>query len=287
LDNVAVPAADDRRDGVTGQTLKVEPLTERIGAVITGIDLTRPLSNFEIEQLHDAIATWQVIFFRDQKISHEQHETLGRYFGKLAIHSGVRGIDGHPEIVRIHADADSKMVAGECWHSDLSCDAEPPMGSILYLHTVPPLGGDTLFCSMYAAYDALSSRMKTYLEGLTAEHNGEIIYRPITKEPDRVFPISNHPVVRIHPVTRRKCLYLNSQYVTKINELSPRESRAILDYLFVHSEQERFQCRFRWEPHSIAFWDNRCALHQAIWDYYPKVRSGYRVTVAGDKPIAA
>jgi taurine dioxygenase len=272
---------------VKSANIEVQPLTERIGAVITGIDLTNPLSNYEIEQLHDAIKVHQVIFFRNQPITHEQHENFGRHFGKLAIHSGVPGIEGHPEIVKIHADAESKHVAGERWHSDLSCDAEPPMGSILYLHTVPPVGGDTLFCSMYAAYDALSPRMKTYLEGLTAEHNGEIIYRPITKEPDRVFPISNHPVVRIHPMTGRKCLFVNSQYVTKINELSARESRAILDYLFAHSEQERFQCRFRWEPHSIAFWDNRSCLHQAIWDYYPKLRSGFRVTVAGEKPIAA
>lgn len=160
------------------------------------------------------------------------------------------------------------------------------MGSILYLHTVPEVGGDTLWTNMYAAYDALSPRMKAYLEGLTAEHNGEIVYRPIINEPNRVFPISNHPVVRIHPVTGRKCLYVNSQYVTKINDLSARESRAILDYLFSHCEQERYQCRFRWKPHSIAFWDNRCTMHQAIWDYYPKTRSGYRVTIAGDKPIA-
>jgi len=272
---------------VVAETVQAEPLTERIGAIITGIDLTRPLSNSEIQFLHDSIAKYQVIFFRDQKLTHEQHRTLGLHFGNLALHSGVSGIEGYPDIVKIHADANSAHVAGERWHSDLSCDAEPPMGSILYLHTVPPVGGDTLFCSMYAAYDALSPRMKAYLEGLTAEHNGEIIYRPITKEPNRVFPISNHPVVCVHPMTGRKYLFVNSQYVTKINELSPRESRAILDYLFAHSEQERFQCRFRWEQHSVAFWDNRSCLHQAIWDYFPKVRSGYRVTVAGQKPIAA
>jgi taurine dioxygenase len=272
---------------VSSETLEILPLTERIGAEIKGADLTKPLSNRQVQQIHDALTAHCVIFFRDQPINHEQLETLGRHFGKLALHSGVSGIEGHPLIVKIHGDADSKHVAGERWHSDLSCDAEPPMGSILYLHTVPQVGGDTLWANMYAAYDALSPRMKAYLEGLTAEHNGEIIYRPITKEPDRVFPISNHPVVRVHPVTGRKCLYANSQYVTKINELSARESRAILDFLFEHCEQERYQCRFRWTPHSIAFWDNRCSMHQAIWDYYPKTRSGYRVTIAGDKPVAA
>jgi taurine dioxygenase len=276
----------NRRYGVSSESFEIFPLTERIGAEIHGVDLTRPLSNRQVQQLHDALMVHCVIFFRDQPITHEQHEILGRHFGKLALHSGVSGIEDHPEIVKIHGDADSKNVAGERWHSDLSCDEEPPMGSILYLHTVPQVGGDTLWVNMYAAYDALSPRMKTYLEGLTAEHNGEIIYRPITKEPNRVFPISNHPVVRVHPVTGRKCLYINSQYVTKINELSARESRAILDYLFAHCEQERYQCRFRWKPHSIAFWDNRCTMHQAIWDYYPKTRSGYRVTIAGDKPIA-
>ncbi len=269
------------------ETLEIKPLTERIGAEVFGVDLTKPLSNSHVQQIHDALMAHCVIFFRDQAINHEQHETLGRHFGQLALHSGVSGIEGHPYIVKIHGDADSKHVAGERWHSDLSCDEEPPMGSILALHTVPEVGGDTLWTNMYSAYDALSPRMKVYLEGLTAEHNGEIIYRPITKEPNRVFPISNHPVVRVHPVTKRKCLFVNRQYVTKINELSRQESAAILDFLFDHCEEERYQCRFRWKPNSIAFWDNRCTMHQAVWDYFPKTRSGYRVTIAGDKPIAA
>ena len=264
------------------ETIQVKPLTKRIGAEIFGVDLTTPLSNRQVEEVHDSLMQHQVVFFRDQPIDHESHKRLGRYFGELMIHSGVAGLPDHPEIVEIRGDANSKYVAGEHWHSDLSCDEIPPLGSILYLHTVPEVGGDTLFASMYAAYEALSQRMKAYLEGLTAVHDGDMIYKKF--DPTRSYPINSHPIVRTHPVTKRKCLYANAQYVARINEVSAEESTAILGYLNDHCANARFQVRFRWRPHSIAFWDNRCAQHQAIWDYYPEVRSGYRVTIKGDKP---
>ena len=267
------------------QTITVHPMTRRIGAEIHGMDLSRPLQPDEFTLLHDALMQHQVIFFRDQTLSHEEHRRLGLAFGKLAIHSGVAGIPNYPDVVAIHADANSKFVAGETWHTDLSCDAEPPMGSILYMHVVPKNGGDTMFASMYAAYDALSPRMKIYLEGLTATHDAEHVYRPMTDDPTKRFPCNSHPIVRTHPVTGRKCLYVNSSYVTGIDQLPKPEGNAILQFLYVHCMNPNFQVRFRWEPGSVAFWDNRCTQHQAIWDYFPDVRSGYRVTVAGDRPV--
>ena len=159
------------------ETINVAPVTPRIGAEVDGLTLANPLSNRQVEELHQALAEHQVLFFRDQPLDVESHKALGRYFGELHIHPNTPGPEGHPEILPIHADANSKRIAGEYWHSDVSCDEEPPLGSILYLHTVPAVGGDTLFASQYAAYDALSSRMKTYLEGLTATHSGDHVYR--------------------------------------------------------------------------------------------------------------
>src|SRR5947209_13980564 len=173
------------------ETINVTPVTPRIGAEIDGLTLARPLSNRQVEELHQALAEHQVLFFRDQPLDVEGHKAFGRYFGDLHIHPNTPGPEGHPEILPIHADE------------------EPPLGSILYLHTVPPVGGDTLFASQYAAYDALSPRMKTYLEGLTATHSGEHLYRAtnvLVGRDDRgkVFPQASHPVIRTHPVSSRK-----------------------------------------------------------------------------------
>lgn len=266
------------------RTIKVEPVTLRIGAEISGIDLTKPIGEAQKVELNRALTEHLVLFFRDQPISHEQHMALGRAFSDLIAHPGAPGIQDYPLIVAIHADADSKYVAGESWHSDLSCNSEPPLGSILYLHTVPDCGGDTMFASMYAAYDALSDRMKTYLEGLTAEHDANHVYHALYKDYDKVYPRNNHPVVITHPASGRKALFVNSSYTTKINELSDEESRAVLNYLYEHCANPNFHVRFRWRPHSIAFWDNRCTHHLAVWDYFPQVRSGFRVTLKGSRP---
>ncbi len=265
--------------------LTITPLTPRIGAEIGGIDLSQPLGENQITALKRALADHLVLFFRDQPIDHDSHKRFGRAFGELALHSAVPGLPDHPEIVAIHADADSTYVAGEDWHSDLTCDAEPPLGSVLYLHTVPDGGGDTLFASMYAAYEALSPRMKAYLEGLTAIHDADHVYRPLFPDIDRKYPCSIHPVVRTHPVTGRKLLFVNASYVIRIVELPKDESDAVLAFLFAHVKNPNFQVRFRWTRHAIAFWDNRCTQHMVTWDYFPQVRSGFRVTVAGDKPF--
>jgi taurine dioxygenase len=265
--------------------LDVKPMTRRIGAEIFGVDLGKPLSNRQFEEIHQALTQHQVIFFRDQEMSHEAHKDFGRKFGDLAIHSGVPGLPDHPEIVAIHADANSKFVAGENWHSDLTCDPEPPLGSILYMKVLPDDGGDTCFASMYWAYDTLSDRMKAYLEGLYAVHDANPVYKAIFPDIDRKYNCSTHPIVRTHPVSGRKSLFVNPSYTTHIAGVSKAESRAILDFLYQHASNPDFQVRFRWKPNSVAFWDNRCTWHQAIWDYFPDTRTGYRVTVAGDKPF--
>jgi taurine dioxygenase len=272
------------------ETIGVTPVTPRVGAFVEGVALAKPLSNRQVEELHQAFAQHEVLFFRDQPFDIEAHKRFGRYFGELHIHPNTPGPEGHPEILPIHADATSKRVSGEYWHSDVSCDPEPPLGSILYLHTVPSCGGDTLFASQTAAYDALSARMKAYLEGLTATHSGEHVYRRTNvlvgrDDTGKVFPKASHPIVRTHPVTKRKALFVNGHFTTHIDGLAPEESRAILNYLVAHSTREEFQVRFRWQPHSVAFWDNRSVQHLAIWDYYPQVRSGRRVTVKGDRPM--
>ena len=272
------------------EIIKVKPVTARVGAEIEGVDLSKPMSDQVFEEVHRALLEHCVIFFRDQELDHESHKAFGRRFGELAIHPAIPGPEGHPEILPIHANANSTYIAGERWHSDVSCDAEPPLGSILHLHTLPEFGGDTLFSNMYAAYDALSDRMKEYLDGLTARHDGEQQYRGrytdlVADDSAKVYPRADHPVVRRHPVTGRKCLFVNPIFTLKINGLPRLESEKILSMLHEHCANPDFQVRFRWRPNSVAFWDNRCVQHLAIWDYFPNVRSGFRVTVKGDRPV--
>jgi len=272
------------------EKITVNPVTARVGAEIHGVDLSKPLDDATFNEIHEALKEYCVIFFRDQDLDHDSHKAFGRRFGELAIHPAIPAPEGHPEILPIHADKNSTYIAGERWHSDVSCDAEPPLGSILYLHTVPEFGGDTLFSNMYAAYDALSDRMKEYLDGLTARHDGEQQYRGrykdrVTDDSKMVYPHADHPVVRTHPETGRKCLFVNPIFTLRINDLPRHESDSILRMLHEHCASDDFKVRFRWKPKSVAFWDNRCVQHLAIWDYYPNVRSGYRVTVKGDRPI--
>lgn len=271
--------------------ISVRPLTPVIGAEIGGVDLTQPLGQAEVQEIHEALMTHQVVFFRDQAMDLDQHKAFGRNFGELHIHPASPGPEGHPEILIIHADENSKRIAGHGWHSDVSCDEEPPMGSILHLHETPESGGDTMFSSMYAAYDALSESMKGFLEGLTARHASEHQYRGRYGKDEQLrdgaYPESIHPVVRTHPVTRRKGLYVNSGFTRQIMELNRTEGKALLEFLFEHIRTPEFHCRFQWENNSVAFWDNRCVQHHALWDYYPKVRSGFRVTLKGDKPFFA
>jgi taurine dioxygenase len=275
-------------DGAPYETIAVDKLTPIIGAEISGIDLRAPLGNRQLDEIHRALAENLVIFFRDQPLTPEQHLAFGRLFGDLHVHPAAPHVDGHPELLKIYADKDSPRANGEEWHSDVSCEPDPPMGSILHIRQCPPRGGDTLFANMYAAYEALSERMKSYLGGLTAIHSGEHVFRGtyanygVKDKPS--YPKAEHPVVRTHPVTGRKLLFVNRTFTTRILGVPRDESDAILEYLYRHAANPLFQCRFRWRPDSIAFWDNRCAQHHAMWDYWPHTRSGARVTVKGDKP---
>lgn len=272
---------------MTYEAITLRRSSPHVGAEVHDIDITRPLSNAQVDELHRALGEFGVLFFRDQAFDHDSQKRFGRYFGALDIHPNTPGPEGHPEILPIHADASSKRINGERWHSDVSCFQEPPLGSILHLHTVPPQGGDTLFASLAAAYDALSPRLKTYLEGLTAFHSGERSYRRTNRllgidDSAKVHPSAVHPVVIRHPISGRRGLYVNRGFTVRINEVSEEESEAILQYLYHHAEKPDFQVRFQWQPNSVAFWDNRAVQHLAVWDYYPHTRSGARVTVKGE-----
>ena len=272
-------------------SLHIEPVTNVIGAEISGIDLREEISETDFAALKGAWLEHQTLFFRDQELTIEQHKALGRRFGDLHIHPAQHrnGLEGHPEILVVHADENTTRPAGDGWHSDVSCDPEPPMGSILRLFEVPPTGGDTLFGSMYAAYEALSPEMQRYLCSLSATHDGGPNYIDRAKrtghhDPNRVYPANSHPVIRTHPETGRKAIFVNPIFTTQIDEVPKDEGQAILDFLFAHIAKPEFQCRFRWQKHSVVIWDNRCTIHHAMWDYFPQVRSGHRVTIQGDKP---
>jgi len=266
------------------RALSVTRCSPHIGAEIGNIDLTRPLSELELAELKRAFTENLVLFFRDQKISFDDHVRLAEYFGTVGQHVGKQTHSGpseDPRVRRFHFDENSDGISGNAWHSDQTCAPIPPLGSILYMHTIPPNGGgDTVFVSMYAAYDALSDRMKTYLEGLTALHDGVLIFGDGT-------PRSEHPVIIRHPESGRKVLFVHGDAVRWLNGVPRREGAGIVRMLAEHCRSPEFAFRFRWEPHSIAFWDNRCCHHYAINDYFPAVRSGYRVQIEGHAPPAA
>jgi taurine dioxygenase len=267
--------------------LEVRKLTPTCGAEVAGIDLAQRLDDTQIGSLHEALAEHGVLFFRDQQLTPEQQKAFGRRFGELHLHPAwPRLVPGHPEIMEIYTDANSKRIAGEDWHSDVSCDPEPPLGTVLYMLEVPPVGGDTLFASMYAAYEALSAPMKRLLEGMTALHDGESTYRGRYEgmRERESYPSAEHPVIRTHPVSGRKALFVNRIFTRRILQLEKHESDAVLEMLLRHVETPEFHCRFRWLPGSVAFWDNRCVQHHALWDYYPERRRGLRVTIRGDRP---
>jgi len=278
-----------RNDDAPYERIVVDRLTPVIGAEISGVDLVGPLPEETMEEIRRALAENLVVFFRDQRMSPAQHLAFGRCFGELHVHPAAPHVAGMPELMVIRADASSTRANGEGWHTDVSCDEEPPMGSILHIRECPPHGGDTLFASMYAAWESLSDRMKSYLAGMRAVHDGEHVYRGlysnlgVADKPS--YPRAEHPVVRVHPVTGRKALYVNAGFTTRLLGVPRDESDAVLAYLFRHAENPLFQCRFRWRADSVAFWDNRCAQHRAMWDYWPHVRQGHRVTVKGERPV--
>ena len=271
--------------------INVKPYAPNIGGVITGVDLSKDISDYEQDFIKEAFHKYQVLFFQEQlEISPENHIKLGKCFGDLHIHPAAPKMKSFPEIFEIHTHKDSKISNGaEDFHSDVSCDTEPPLGTMLQLHILPQYGGDTMFSNMYMAYDSLSKPMQNFLNGLRAYHESEHFYRNRYEKQDQLdpkkkYPSAIHPIVRTHPETKKKALYINKFFTTRIEGLSKQESKLILGYLFNHCEKTDFQIRYRWNKNDMAFWDNRCTLHKAIWDYHPMERKGRRVTIKGTIP---
>jgi len=272
------------------ELISVKRFAPNLGAEVTGVDLSEDIDDGQFSEILDAFHNYQVLFFKNQReISPEMQVKFGKRFGDLHTHPAAPTMDGHPEVFEIHATKDSKIANGEFWHSDVSCDEMPPLGTMLQIHILPACGGDTMFSNMYSAYDSLSLPLREMLDHMTATHESEHIYKGRYNDRGRNdseidCPRAIHPVVRTHPETGRKALFVNRTFTTRINELSAHESDNILEMLFQHAEHIDHQIRFRWSLNDMAFWDNRCCMHRAIWDYWPEERKGRRVTILGDKP---
>lgn len=269
----------------------VEPLNPVLGAEVHGVDLVA-LDDATWAEIERAWAEHLVLVFRDQQLGPEDQEAMGRRLGELHVHPAAPTIDGHRDVMVIHADDTSKVVAGNGWHTDVSCDERPPAATILHLTEVPPDGGgDTLFASTYAAYETLSSSMQDFLADKVAVHESAHVYAgrygsSEAESRDGAFPRAEHPVVRTHPVTGRRALYVNRAFTTRIRGLAPAESRALLDFCFDHIEHRpEHQVRVHWAPGTVVLWDNRCTQHYAVWDYRPARRHGNRVSVVGERPV--
>lgn len=292
------------------QLIKVTPINPSIGATVEGVDLTQEISPALFAEIKTALNQHHVLCFRDQIISDEDHKRFGRMFGTLHSHpihaakakalaSGDKatlkmveqyGAGDDPEILYIKADEASKNVAGEGWHTDVTCDAEPPMGSMLYMKQIPPEnGGATMYLNMHLAYETLSPGMQAFLDDLTAVHNGG---KPYTGNygvavPPGGWPESEHPVIARHPETGRKILFVNAGFTTRIVQLAPHESDAVLNMLYQHcATMQELHCRVQWTPNALTLWDNRCTQHHAVWDYFPAKRFGQRVSIIGARPQA-
>ena len=272
--------------------LAIAPLTPTIGAEIGDIDLRRPLDAATNAALRQALLDWKVLFFRDQDITTEQHLAFAGAFGELEVHPFAPHKPDYPQVLAITHGPDNKGKENT-WHSDVTWRQEPSLGSVLRALEVPPVGGDTLFADMYAAYETLSDEVKAKIDGATALHDfapfrAGMRKRGVSEEQIAEFnvkyPAVEHPVVRTHPETGRKCIYVNAAFTQHIVGMERAESDAMLKHLYVQAAIPEYQCRFRWQTNSIAFWDNRASQHYAVSDYYPAVRRMERVTVVGDRP---
>ncbi len=259
-------------------------LNHHIGTELRGVSL-RHLDDAGIAAVKQLLAERGVLVFRDQPMTLDEQIELGRRFGPLHVHPAFANKE-RPDALRIHADAHSSYAAGEAWHTDVSCDLEPPGISMLHIEVTPSAGGDTAFASMYAALETLSKPMQAFLMEREAVHAGDLPFRGTYKSTStKEYPVNKHPVVRTHPLTGRKALYVNSGFTDRIRGVTPAESRALLRMLFDHiAYGVVFQCRVRWEPNTVTLWDNRCTQHFASWDYFPETRSGWRVTTVGERP---
>jgi taurine dioxygenase len=271
---------------------ELSPLTPRIGAEIGGMDLSCDVDDATLKGLRAALLDRKVLFFRDQNITTEQHLAFARRFGELEVHPFAPHKPGYPEVLAITHD-EKNPGKENAWHSDVTWRLEPSLGSILRALEVPPVGGDTLFSDMYAAYEGLSDEIKEKIEGRKAIHDFAHFRVGLRKrgkseaeieEFNKKYPPAEHPVVRTHPETGRKGIYVNVAFTQYIEGYDKAESDALLKHLYAQAAIPEYQCRFRWRNNSIAFWDNRACQHYAVSDYWPAVRRMERVTIVGDKP---
>ena len=284
------PCIRDERERLAAlcfDRIGVKPLAPTIGAEIEGVDLAR-LDDETFAEIHRAWLSYKVVFFRDQQIDAEQQIAFACRFGELESHPFLASNDGHDEVVRFEKSA---QVSGfeNLWHSDVSWREVPALGSLLRAIEVPDVGGDTLFADMIAAYEGLDEDVKERIEGLTATHDfshsfGRMLSAEDLAEKQKEFPAVHHPVVRTHPETGRRILYVNSIFTTQIDGIDPDESQELLELLERQALVPEYQCRFRWEKGSVAFWDNRAVQHYAASDYWPARRVMERVAIIGDRP---
>lgn len=266
--------------------IEIEKISPVLGAKVHGIDLSTPMDDETFRVVHDAWMEHKVLAFPDQRIDHDAYLDFAARFGEPYGPPISHEDKSRTAIVQeLRADEKSTSAFGETWHSDMTSTEAPPMATMLRLVEIPPDGGgDTMFSDMYALYDALSEPMKSLLDGLTATHDSSIFAKKygIAKE----LPKAVHPVVRTHPVTGRKGLFVNTRFTTRINELTEDESDALLQMLFRQvAENHLCQMRFRWAKDTLLLWDNRCVQHMALFDYWPHLRVGYRLMIRGDRPI--
>jgi len=272
--------------------IEFKPLTVALGAEVVGVDLRVVLSESTLAALREGLSRHLVLFFRDQAIDAEHHLALASAFGEPIAHPAYPHVDGFPAL-NILESTRERPTKIDTWHSDMTFLERPPLGSVLRARDVPEVGGDTMWASLYAAYEGLSERMQRYLEGMRASHSFAYGFRQSLAEPGgwerlgdavrRNAPVE-HPVLRTHPVTGRRALFVNRLFTTHIVGLSEAESAAVLAFLFDHLETPEYSCRFRWRRDSIAFWDNRATLHRPVNDYFPELRRMERITIAGGRP---
>ncbi len=280
-------------------TVRVEPMTVHIGALVTGVDLARPLSASQRTAIREAFLKWKVIFFRDQRLDHDQHIAFARQFGELTPGHVVFGhAPDYPEIYPVtknrtaFAARPSSSRVWTDWHTDITAAVNPPLGSILRAVVVPPYGGDTQWMNMVAAFKQLSTKMQAFLSTLRSVHrfkwaqDGQAA-DAYNEQVRSHLLLAEHPMVTVHPETGEHALYTNQEFVKEIVGLTPRESELLLEYLWEHCAKPEFMVRFRWEEGSVAFWDNRSTQHIAVRDVYDSEfeREFYRVTLNGAIPV--
>jgi alpha-ketoglutarate-dependent sulfate ester dioxygenase len=283
-------AAERRRlRALSWQHFDVTPLGATIGGEIRGVDLTRDLSDDVIAQIRRALREFKVVFFREQPLTAEQHVAFARRFGELELHPFIPSNTDQPNLVQF---AKSERVGGfeNGWHHDVTWRERPSMGAVLRAIEVPPSGGDTLFADMVAAYEGLAPEVQAQIDGLTAVHDYVQVFGHMIPDEQRAakrqqYPQVEHPVVCTHAETGRRHLYVNRFFTSHVVGMDAEESRQLIDRLSRRAEIVEYQCRFHWEPHSVAFWDNRATQHYASSDYWPDVRVMERASIIGPRPV--